>query len=444
MSDDKKDKDKKPAKPKKSKVKKLPIPIEEKKISQTEKVWTLVQATQNKGDLPFKKWNHKFHVVETEDERRLWIEEKKQGVCHFVGEHVIIQRLHKYTTDITFMRYGSTYQFDMRGLKELEQKMLNEYEPVPYPTAVNFRKDKGLCFNRLPWDYDEPGFSPLFNELMRRTSNAEALMCFIGSLFFEESDQQQYVWLYGTGKNGKGSLARFLKKCFGQACAGGLQIPRMDDKFWTASLIGKRLGIFPDANNAKFVRSSLFKSLTGEDTISIERKFKESVDVKLNTKFIFISNNKPDIVDEVSDMRRVIYCEVKPIEETFNRYEDVLWEEGGRFLSDCIQLYRKKVRQHGTIPTDTSQIAEIATANDDDYESIVEASLDVGSPTFRCKASHLVRIAKAHGVRGHEYKKFIKFLVRKYGCEAKKIRDGREQYRIYTNIKTKRNFEIEF
>lgn len=247
------------------------------------------------------------------------------------------------------------------------------------PKLIAWKGENCLAFRKLPFELGL-GDTPIFDEMMARTSNSEALMCFIGSLFFPESDLQQYVWLQGEGGEGKGALCRFLAKALG--CLYSSQTtPSSGDgsKFWTYGIRGARLVVFPDCNNSKWVTSGLFKSLTGGDPIRVEKKGGDIWTESLNTKFIFLSNNRPGVSSQKSDTRRLIYCEMKPFSGKQDaRYEARLWKEAGYFISKCTALYLGKYPNHGILDVCSQGVEQLISENEEIYEEYFNEHFELG------------------------------------------------------------------
>ncbi len=214
----------------------------------------------------------------------------------------------------------------------------------------------------------------MFNELLGRVTNHHALKCFIGSLLNENSDMQQYVWLHGKGENGKGALSRFLHKVFGEAYSS--QIPPLSgDKFWTSMILGKRLVVFPDCNNQGFVTSGLFKSLTGGDPVRCEQKQQPAFTRIMTAKYLFLSNERPNLSSEKADQRRIIYCEVGQITvDADPKYEAKLWLEGGAFLASCMVAYAEACPENGQIPIDKTNknLADWVSTVEEPFETAWE------------------------------------------------------------------------
>lgn len=246
-----------------------------------------------------------------------------------------------------------------------------------FPMVV-WHSDPRPAHHRLPFDpipVDQmQNAAPLFAELMARTSNAAGLMAFIGSLFDDRSQRQQYVWMYGEGGNGKGALLRALTSALGPV-VGSEQVPGMGDRFWTSGLIGKRLVYFPDCNNASFVTSGLFKSLSGEDSIRVEIKAGAIMTMEMPLKFIFVSNKKPHISSQKSDKRRIIFCGVGEVGTHVDGYERKLRAEIPAILSACWWAYKAETSGNpdALYPIENAtDIEELAAEAEHEYEAFVD------------------------------------------------------------------------
>lgn len=267
------------------------------------------------------------------------------------------------TTDI-----GECRKWWLTFTKPIDQKSIK---------PVAFASEKGYAYHRLAFDQkwlDEWTLEercPLFSELMDRTTNAEALMAWIGSLFDPKSPRQQYIWLTGRGGDGKGTLIRRLAKLMGPSFASE-QTPGRSDRFWTCGLIGKRLVVFGDMDSAEFVTTGLFKGLTGEDQVRVEFKGGSTMSLVLPLKFLFSSNKVPTISLTPADQRRIILCEIAaPTELYKGDYEQALEKEMPDFISWCINRY-DPYRGRPQIECDTQGALNVARQTTAEWDTIIE------------------------------------------------------------------------
>jgi hypothetical protein len=216
-------------------------------------------------------------------------------------------------------------------------------------------------------------------------------------------------------------------------------VPERDNRFWTSSFIGKRLAIFGDCNNYKFPTTGLFKSLTGGDGIRIERKNGPVISVDLETKFMFLSNEKPDISGATADRRRAIFCTFEPIREHFGRsYEQDLWMEAPIFVKTCIDHYFNQIDHNGSIPTDESAIQDLIEDNENDYETFVEQYLNIvpesHDPSKLCSTIEMKSAFDSAGIKNNwEKKRYYEYMERKHDIKIKQLRSGDSRKRVFTN-----------
>lgn len=322
-----------------------------------------------------------------------------------------------------------------------------------FPLVV-WKSDLRPAFHRIPFDpipVDQlANAAPLFAELMSRTTNATGFMAFLGSLLDDRSQRQQYVWMHGHGGNGKGALMRALASAFSDV-ASSEQPPQQADKFWTWGLLGKRLVIFPDCNNASFVTSGLFKTLTGEDRVRIERKGGAIFSAELPGKFLFVSNNRPQLSSQASDMRRVIFCHVGQVTTRVPCYEDRLRAEIPAILSACWWAYQHETAgdPRALYPIENrEEVEEVAADAEHEYAAFVDQYCGFcdDDPSKPDKDKPYVSLGdmKDEMIRAgfkdeFSRRKLRDYLAQRHGIKPKLVKYGEGRHgqvrRVYINIK---------
>jgi Family of unknown function (DUF5906) len=317
------------------------------------------------------RWPHTFRVIEPELGARVPLLEAPDQEIRKVKLAHIADRIIQWTRLQDNPEVLLT-KSKAKQAAEVWQSIADPLDPTEIKN-VRWKSDVGYTWRRLPWDLEE-GPTPTWDKVMSKMSNSEAFRHFIGSLFFDEAKQHQYVWAHGLGGDGKGSMNRFLKRVFG-ASYRSKQPPAQNDKFWTHGLIGARLVVFPDCNSQGFTTGGLFKSLSGGDPVDVEAKQEMSFTAELQAKFLFLSNEKPNVSCETADMRRIIYCGFeRPIEgDKDPTFEAKLWAEGGYFLSKCANRYIEAHPNHEDIKSDDEQIKAWVSTNDEKFQNIFDA-----------------------------------------------------------------------
>jgi len=204
--------------------------------------------------------------------------------------------------------------------------------------------------------------------LYRTKTNRIPLAQFIWSIFEPRSYAQQYLYMYGRGGDGKGSLLNMLHNLLGASYT--VADPKFSkDKHWTDNFVGKRVIAFADTKSPGFATSGLMKTLTGSDAVTIEGKGVQKFSTKINAKFIFASNDKLQIdVNSNADLRRAVYVEIdsfKGVAMPADQWEQVIKDEAMDFLSLCRYIYEQKMGgKHGAIIADHSRVFDTETFRD--------------------------------------------------------------------------------
>lgn len=337
-------------------------------------------SAMNRDNHPFlRAWEHKIHTIEPAKGTRLFVEISDDDVLTVVTQSYV------QTLLVNWLRAQNIEAWTLSPKVASEAVELFRAYSTPIDEVqvrqVSWLTEKGYTWHRLPWDPSE-GATPTWDTLLGRMTNQRAFRAFIGSLFFKEAENHQYCWIYGPGGDGKGAINRFLAQVFGNAYRSK-QPPAPGDRFWTYGLLNARLTCFPDCNGKGFTASGLFKSLTGGDPVDVEAKGQMSFTTKLETRFIFLSNEKPTLSSERADMRRVIYCAFEDGAEREQGFEARLWAEGGAFLTRCMQDYLELCPDHGDIPSDANGIEDWVAALEEDFSALFDKHFQMPNEAYR-------------------------------------------------------------
>ena len=187
-----------------------------------------------------------------------------------------------------------------------------------------------FTLNPLSFDYDPNAGQPVgwlrFLEQLwpNDPENIACLQEWFGYLLTPDTRQQKMLMLIGPKRSGKGTILRVLKELVGPGNYAGPTLASLGQDFGLSSLIGKLVAAFSDARlNGRTDTSIVVErllSITGEDTIDINRKFKDIVAVKLPTRFVLVSNEMPKFSDASGALAgRMILLRTT---ESFYRNED--------------------------------------------------------------------------------------------------------------------------
>jgi putative DNA primase/helicase len=159
----------------------------------------------------------------------------------------------------------------------------------------------------VPFDYDPNAPEPMdwltfLNELWPDDPDSiAALQEFFGYVISGRLDMHKILLIVGPTRGGKGTIARILGKLIGTGNVAGPTLSSLSHDFGMAPLLGKSLAVISDARLNVYRDSSVvverLLAISGEDTITVNRKYKDQWTGKLPTRFLVISNELPGLGD---------------------------------------------------------------------------------------------------------------------------------------------------
>jgi putative DNA primase/helicase len=158
----------------------------------------------------------------------------------------------------------------------------------------------------VPFDYQPDAVAPLWLAFLDELwpddpDSIAALQEFFGCIISGRTDLHKILLLIGPTRAGKGVIERVLKSLIGERNTAGPTLASLGTNFGLQPLIGKPLAIIADARlgNSRNVHEVVERllSISGEDHITVDRKFREPWNGKLPTRFMLISNELPRFGD---------------------------------------------------------------------------------------------------------------------------------------------------
>jgi putative DNA primase/helicase len=181
------------------------------------------------------------------------------------------------------------------GLLDLRERELLPMTPRMFATsmvAAPWRRDPQPC----------PHWFAFLDQIWGEDAESiQTLQELFGYLLSTDTSQQKLFAVIGPPRSGKGTIGRVLKALIGEDAVVNPTISGFDDRFGLAPLVGKSLAVLGDArigprtDQAKVVERLL--SLSGEDPLTIDQKFRNAVTVRLRTRVLLISNEVPRLYD---------------------------------------------------------------------------------------------------------------------------------------------------
>jgi putative DNA primase/helicase len=208
------------------------------------------------------------------------------------------------------------------GLLDVERRELLDHTP-------KFFNQTSVPFNHDPAAGEPKRWHHFLNEVWPAEPEAIAVLGeWFGYVISGRTDLHKIFLMVGPTRGGKGVIARILGAMIGTKNVAAPTLNSFGGDFGLAPLIGKPLAVISDARfagrDASIVVERLL-SISGEDTLTVNRKFRDQWTGKLPTRLHLISNELPKLNDAstaIVGRMVVILCQ----ESWLNR-EDIHLEE---------------------------------------------------------------------------------------------------------------------
>jgi putative DNA primase/helicase len=185
------------------------------------------------------------------------------------------------------------------GVVNIENRTLQPHDPGLFQV------------NCLPFDYDAdaPTYPPLWQQFMRQLWPGDedgkrarlTLQEMFGLMLTPDTRYQKIFMIVGPKRSGKGTIARVLTRMLGRDNVANPTLSGLSSHFGLSALVDKRAAIISDARlgprtDAHTVAERLL-SISGEDALTIDRKYRDPWTGCLGVRFLILTNELPRIAD---------------------------------------------------------------------------------------------------------------------------------------------------
>ena len=159
---------------------------------------------------------------------------------------------------------------------------------------------------QVPFEYDQEATAPRWDQFLEELwpkkdrDSVRALQEWFGYVVSGRTHLHKILLLVGPTRAGKSVSAGVLAGLVGRGNVASPSLATLGTNFGLQPLIGKALAIIPEARlegrgSAQVVERLL--TLSGEDLVTVDRKFKEPWFGKMTTRFLIVSNVIPRFGD---------------------------------------------------------------------------------------------------------------------------------------------------
>ena len=183
--------------------------------------------------------------------------------------------------------------------------------------------------NPLPFDFDPAARCPEWERFLSSVwpdspESIRLLKQWLGYLVSGDTSRQKILMMIGPRRSGKGTILRVLTDLLGPENITSALLTGLGTDFGLSNLVGKTLAYFPDArltgkeDQGPIVERLL--SISGEDSLLVNRKYKDAMSMRIPARLILVSNELPRLTDASGALvSRLLLLEMR---ESFYGRED--------------------------------------------------------------------------------------------------------------------------
>jgi len=336
------------------------IETENKKQENQEKLNNQIKIALNPyGDLrEFIKEFVKKVGVYYDEHKIWWIWDTENFVWRITDDTAIFNSLDS-AINFTQPTFESKIKSEILELMKREGRR-NEPEELPKTmiqfkgTIIDFKTEERIAatkkyftHNSIPWEIGETEDTPVIDALFTDwlgEKYVKTLHQIIAFTIAREYFMNRIICLLGAGSNGKSKFNDLIDKFLGEhnVCSSDLE-NLSASRFETAKLYKKLVCKVSETEFSLLKKTSLLKQLSGNDSMRVEIKNKDSFDAKNYAKILISTNTLPTVQDKtIGFYRRWFILEFnKQFEERTGLIESIPEQEFNNLALKSIKLLKE-------------------------------------------------------------------------------------------------------
>lgn len=199
------------------------------------------------------------------------------------------QRSEKDST--TFFREGIRGKLNLRnGILDIVSGAISEHTP-----------ELGFTYC-LPYDYDPSAKAPTFEKFLNDVTCgnrdfATTLLDFMGYLLIPRMDDHCFLWLAGSGRNGKSTFMEVLQALVGEENASAVMLDQFENENHLELMNHKLLNISEESDGRKIPAKLIatLKALSAGGLTMVNQKYEVAYKMRPTAKLVFASNVRPKL-----------------------------------------------------------------------------------------------------------------------------------------------------
>lgn len=243
----------------------------------------------------------------------------------------------------------------------------------PVTQVVYEHTDAYLNTYALPFEYDVTAECPTWTAYLESVLAADSIALlqeWFGYVVSGRTDLQKMLFMIGPSRSGKGTIAYILSALIGLVNVAGPTMNNFAGQFGLQPLVGRPLAIFDDVRlpprpDNVYTALERLLSVIGEAPLTVDRKNKEPLTVKLPTRIMMSANELLEFPDAVGAMqtRMLVLVFTKSFvgrEKRDDEFKDLFLAELPGILNWALAGLRRLDERRGqfTPPADSTEVSE--------------------------------------------------------------------------------------
>jgi putative DNA primase/helicase len=187
---------------------------------------------------------------------------------------------------------------------------------------------------------------------------------------------QKAFFLYNeSGGNGKSRYFAGLTAFLGEGNVSHISLQDLEgDRFAAAGLAGKLANIYSDLSAAELASSSMLKSITGGDSIRVQRKFSQPFDLKPFARLLFSGNALPRSKDatEAFFRRMVVIRFERKFDNKPTRVPEHVLDQQISSQAELSWLLNEALKRVGRIQRDGLTMPHSVKAQTEEFRAVTD------------------------------------------------------------------------
>lgn len=152
----------------------------------------------------------------------------------------------------------------------------------------------------LPYDFDPAAKAPTFEKFLdevtlSRPELKQTLLEFLGYCLWPSYDDHCFLWLSGTGRNGKSTLLELVQALVGESNCSNVMLEQFEKPNYVQMLDHKLVNIGEESETIRIEPSMMgpLKALSSGARVPVDQKYERPYSMRTTAKLIFAANKPP-------------------------------------------------------------------------------------------------------------------------------------------------------